>query len=96
VKKILLALVFGGRACKKIFAKKTFSFLFFHAPIGARVLEGNFQHVGDGGHHRDNQYSAGLPDFYWYNIPKRRKIYKITTRLPNAHKICPIVEKYSK
>jgi hypothetical protein len=26
---------------------------------------------------------TGLPDFSWHNIPKRGKIYKITTKLPN-------------
>jgi hypothetical protein len=30
---------------------------------------------------------AGLPDFSWHNIPKRGKIYQITTTLPNGHKI---------
>jgi hypothetical protein len=30
---------------------------------------------------------SGLPDFTWYNIPKRVKIYQITTKLPNGHKI---------
>jgi hypothetical protein len=23
------------------------------------------------------QYNSGLPDFYWYNIPKREQIYQI-------------------
>jgi hypothetical protein len=29
---------------------------------------------------------TGLPDFSWYNIPKRGKNYKITTKLPT---LCP-------
>jgi hypothetical protein len=28
----------------------------------------------------------GLPDFYWYNVPKQGKILQMTTKLPNAHK----------
>jgi hypothetical protein len=43
---------------------------------------------------------AGLPDFYRYKIPKRgkmyQKLYQMTTKLPNAHKIYPMVVKYSK
>jgi hypothetical protein len=35
-------------------------------------------------------------DFYWYNIPKRGKIFQMTTKLPNAYKIYPMVVKYSK
>jgi hypothetical protein len=38
---------------------------------------------------------TGLPDFSWYNIPKRGKICQITTRFQNAHNICPTVVKYS-
>jgi hypothetical protein len=30
----------------------------------------------------------GLPDFSRHNIPKRRKIYQIVTKLPNGHNIC--------
>jgi hypothetical protein len=37
---------------------------------------------------------TGLPDFPWYNIPKREKIYQITIKytkwpqsIPNGHKI---------
>jgi hypothetical protein len=30
----------------------------------------------------------GLPDSSWHNIPKRWKIYQITTTLPHGHKIC--------
>jgi hypothetical protein len=37
---------------------------------------------------------AGLPDFCRHNIPKRGKIYQITT-LPNGHKIYPITLKYT-
>jgi hypothetical protein len=37
-----------------------------------------------------------LPDFSWYNIPKRGKTYQMTTKLPNAHKIHPIVVIYYK
>jgi hypothetical protein len=39
-------------------------------------------------------FTTGLPDFPWYNIPKREKIYQITTlytktgkNIPNYHKI---------
>jgi hypothetical protein len=37
-----------------------------------------------------------LPDFSWHNIPKRGKIYQITTTLPNGHKIYQMTVKYSK
>jgi hypothetical protein len=39
---------------------------------------------------------AGLPDFSWYNIPNRGKIYHMITKLSNAHKIYPTGVKYSK
>jgi hypothetical protein len=29
----------------------------------------------------------GLPDFSWYNIPKRGKITKLPQNIPNVHKI---------
>jgi hypothetical protein len=38
--------------------------------------------------------TAGLPDFSWHNIPKRGKIYLITTTLPNGHKILQMAVKY--
>jgi hypothetical protein len=41
-------------------------------------------------------YQAGLPDFSWHNIPKRGKIYQITTPLPNGHIIYLMTLKYSK
>jgi hypothetical protein len=31
--------------------------------------------------------APGLPDFSRHKIPKRGKIYQITTTLPNGHKI---------
>jgi protoporphyrinogen oxidase len=44
--------------------------------------------------------TAGLPDFSWYNIPKREKIYQITIRyskmdknIPEGHKIYQIAVK---
>jgi hypothetical protein len=38
-----------------------------------------------------------LPDFSWYNVPKRgEKICQMTTKLPNAHWMYPMVVKYSK
>jgi hypothetical protein len=36
---------------------------------------------------------AGLPDFPWHNLPKRGKIYHMTTKFPNGHKIFPIDRK---
>jgi hypothetical protein len=30
---------------------------------------------------------TGLPDFSWYNIPKRGKIYQITIKIPNGKKL---------
>jgi hypothetical protein len=45
---------------------------------------------------------AGLPDFSWYNIPKRGKIYQITTKynkwllnLPIGGEINQIAIKYT-
>jgi hypothetical protein len=42
----------------------------------------------------DYAFGAGLPDFSWYNIPKRDKIYQMTLKytkgpqnIPNDHKI---------
>jgi hypothetical protein len=32
-------------------------------------------------------FQAGLPDFSWYSIPKRREIYQITLTIPNGNKI---------
>jgi hypothetical protein len=44
--------------------------------------------------------AAGLPDVSWYkiprDIPRGWKIYQRTTKLQNAHKIFPLVVKYSK
>jgi hypothetical protein len=37
-----------------------------------------------------------LPDFSWQNIPKRGKIYQITTIFPSGHKIFQMPVKYSK
>jgi hypothetical protein len=37
-----------------------------------------------------------LPDFSWQNIPKRGKIYQITTTLQNCFKIYQMTVKYSK
>jgi hypothetical protein len=31
--------------------------------------------------------ASGLPDFDCFNIPKRGKIYQITIKIPNGHKI---------
>jgi hypothetical protein len=33
---------------------------------------------------------AGLPDFYWHNIPKREK------NVPNSHKINQMAAQYNK
>jgi hypothetical protein len=30
---------------------------------------------------------AGLPDYSWYYIPKRGKIYQIATKITNGHKM---------
>jgi hypothetical protein len=40
--------------------------------------------------------TPGLTDFSWYNMPKRGKIYQLTTKLPIAHLINPVVVKDSK
>jgi hypothetical protein len=32
--------------------------------------------------------AAGLPDFSWYNIPKRVKMYQNLGNIPNGHKVC--------
>jgi hypothetical protein len=37
---------------------------------------------------------SGLPDFSWHIIPKRGKLYQITTTLPNGHKIYQMTVKY--
>jgi hypothetical protein len=37
-----------------------------------------------------------LPDFSWHNIPKRGKLYQITTTLPNGHQVYQIAVKYFK
>jgi hypothetical protein len=33
----------------------------------------------------DTDPDAGLPDFYLYSLPKRVKIYQMTTKLPDGH-----------
>jgi hypothetical protein len=38
---------------------------------------------------------AGLPDFSWYKITKRDKIYQITTNTPNGHKMYQLTLRYS-
>jgi hypothetical protein len=45
---------------------------------------------------------AGMPDFSWYNIPKREKYTKLPQKIPNVHlkyakrlKIDPISIKYT-
>jgi hypothetical protein len=30
---------------------------------------------------------SGLPDFSWHKRPKREKIYQVTKKLPNGHKV---------
>jgi hypothetical protein len=41
--------------------------------------------------------STGLPDFPWYNVPKREKYSKnIPYNMPNGHKISQIATKYTK
>jgi protoporphyrinogen oxidase len=44
-----------------------------------------------------------LPDFSWFNIPQRRKIYQMTIKytklpqnIPNGHKIYQMATKYAK
>jgi hypothetical protein len=39
---------------------------------------------------------AGLPDFSRHNVPKRGKIYQITTNLPNDDKLYRMTITYSK
>jgi hypothetical protein len=57
-----------------------------------------FLYVGN-----DNDTSAsGLPDFPWYNLPKREKYTKWPQNIPNSHKIyqmaknIPNSEKYGR
>jgi hypothetical protein len=40
--------------------------------------------------------SAGLPDFYWYNIPKQENVYQTTKNIPIGHEVDQIAVKYSK
>jgi hypothetical protein len=37
-----------------------------------------------------------LPDFSWYKIPRRGKIYLTTTKIPKARKIYPMAVNNSK
>jgi hypothetical protein len=39
---------------------------------------------------------AGLPDFSWSNIPKRKKYTKLPQNIPNGHKIHKMAAKYFK
>jgi protoporphyrinogen oxidase len=56
-----------------------------------------------GGLHKAKRGSApGLPDFYWYNIPKREKMYQITIKytkwsqnIPKGRKIDLMAIKYT-
>jgi hypothetical protein len=43
-----------------------------------------------------NAIPSGWPDFSWHNIPKREKIYLITTKLPNDNKKYKMTVIYSK
>jgi hypothetical protein len=49
------------------------------------LIEETLQYVNGGAKSGSTQE---LPDFSWHNLPKWIKIYKITTKLPNGHKIC--------
>jgi hypothetical protein len=40
--------------------------------------------------------TPGLPDSSWHYLPKRGKIYQITTTLPNCHKIYQMTVAYFK
>jgi hypothetical protein len=46
--------------------------------------------------HLSDVCTAGLPDFFWQNIPKRRKIYYNATKLPNSHIMYQMAVMYSK
>jgi hypothetical protein len=46
--------------------------------------------MGDGG------TGPGLPDFSWYNIPKREKYTKGPKNIPNGHKIYQTAIKHNK
>jgi hypothetical protein len=35
-----------------------------------------------------------LPDFSLFNIPKRREIYQVASKLPNGPKIYQMAQKY--
>jgi hypothetical protein len=44
---------------------------------------------------------SGLPDFYWYkipkpekNVPKEHKMYQMVTKIPNVLKIVQLAIKY--
>jgi hypothetical protein len=54
--------------------------------------------VGDEESSQNDQaeLTAGLPDISWYNLPKRGKIYQMTTVLPNSQKYTKTAVKYSK
>jgi hypothetical protein len=39
---------------------------------------------------------TGLPDVSWCKIPKRGKLYQMTTKLPNGHKIYQMAIKFTK
>jgi hypothetical protein len=42
------------------------------------------------------QFDTGLPDFSWYNIPKREKYTKWSQNIPKGHKIYQKATKYTK
>jgi hypothetical protein len=39
---------------------------------------------------------TGLPDFSFYNIPKRGKLTKLPTNIPNDHNMFHLAEKFTK
>jgi hypothetical protein len=43
-----------------------------------------------------HQLGAGLPDFSWYNIPKREKYTKLSQNVPSDHKMYQVTTKCTK
>jgi hypothetical protein len=41
-------------------------------------------------------HHTGLPDFSWYNKPKREKITKIATKMPNGYAMYQIAQNIPK
>jgi hypothetical protein len=44
----------------------------------------------------EGQGGGGLPDFSWYNLPTRRKMYQLPQNIPNGHKLYKMSIKWTK